>query len=74
LSFLLQVLDSIVVSMPRRPAVQVAVADFEKGIWKSMQLVLPGVIIRGCNFHFTQAIWRSIQKYGLAVNFFLLIY
>jgi len=65
---LFQVLDAIVVSMPHRPAVQVAVADFEKGIWKGLQIVLPGVAVRGCNFHFTQAVWRRIQKYGLAVS------
>ncbi|KAJ8300263.1 hypothetical protein KUTeg_021782 [Tegillarca granosa] len=49
------VLDSIVGSMPSRPAIQVAVSDFEKGIWKGLQHVFPGISIRGCNFHFTQA-------------------
>jgi len=65
---LFQVLDAIVVSMPHRPAVQVAITDFEKGIWKGLQIVLPGVAVCGCNFHFMQAVWRRIQKYGLAVS------
>lgn len=64
------VLDSVVECMPRRPAVQTVVADFEKGIWKGVQRAIPGVTIRGCNFHFTQAVWRRIQKYGLAFAYF----
>ncbi|KAJ8305978.1 hypothetical protein KUTeg_016523, partial [Tegillarca granosa] len=63
-------LDSIVDSMPSRPAIQVAVSDFEKGIWKGVQHVFPGISIRGCNFHFTQAVWRRIQRYGLAFAYF----
>lgn len=60
------VLSAVVSSMPRRPAVQVAVVDFEKGMWKGIRLVLPGVTLEGCCFHFNQALWRRIQKLGLA--------
>ena len=40
ISLLFQVLDVIVASMPHLPGVQVAIADFEKDIWKGLQIVL----------------------------------
>ena len=40
ISLLFKVLDVIVASMPHLPAVQVAIADFEKDIWKGLQIVL----------------------------------
>ena len=39
--------------------------DFELAIKNSLQAVFPGVIVRGCYFHFTQNIWRKIQASGL---------
>ncbi|XP_076082318.1 uncharacterized protein LOC143053402 [Mytilus galloprovincialis] len=38
-------------------------------MWKGIRLVLPGVTIKGCVFHFNQALWRRLQKLGLAFSY-----
>ena len=35
--------------------------DFEQGAIKAFKEEFPGVDFKGCNFHFTQCIWRKIQ-------------
>ena len=40
-------------------------SDFEIGAMNAFKEVFPKTIIKGCHFHFTQAIWRNIQKNGL---------
>ncbi|KAK3087679.1 hypothetical protein FSP39_009092 [Pinctada imbricata] len=45
------------------------VADFETGLWQVLQLVYPGIDIKGCVFHFTQAVWRRIQEEGLSTAY-----
>lgn len=37
------------------------ISDFERGMWKAVREVL-GVEIKGCFFHWTQAVWRKIQE------------
>lgn len=44
-------------------------ADFETGLWQALRLVYPGIDIKGCVFHFTQAIWRRIQEEGLSTAY-----
>ena len=39
--------------------------DFELAIKNSLEIVFPGVQVKGCYFHFTQNIWRKIQANGL---------
>lgn len=34
-----------------------------------MKEVFPGVRMQGCYFHFTQCIWRKVQKHGLAAAY-----
>jgi len=51
--------------MPRRPRVQAVVSDFEAAVWSAIKATLPGVVQRGCSFHFGQAVWRNIQAVGL---------
>jgi len=63
------VLRAIVDALPQRPAVQAVVADFERAVWAAVQTVLPGVTQRGCNFHYTQAVWRNVQVVGLQTAF-----
>ncbi|XP_068677112.1 uncharacterized protein [Montipora foliosa] len=50
-------------------AVQQVTVDFEKGLWSALRTVLPDVQIRGCVFHWTQAIWRKVQELGLQVAY-----
>ena len=41
------------------------VMDFEYGEWGAFYSVFPGVSITGCCFHWTQALWKRVQEYGL---------
>ena len=45
------------------------VVDFEAGLWGAIRKVFLSVPIKGCLFHWTQAIWRNCQNLGLAVPF-----
>lgn len=45
-------------------AVQKVVMDFEKALWAAVKSVMD-VIVMGCVFHWTQAIWRKVQDLGL---------
>ena len=38
--------------------------DFELAIKNSLEATFPGVIVKGCYFHFTQNIWRKVQASG----------
>ena len=60
-----RVLRALIAALPKRPRVQAVVADFEVAVWSAVRKVLPGVIQRGCAFHFGQAVWRNVQSAGL---------
>lgn len=36
------------------------------GAWLAIRRVFPTVAIKGCIFHWTQAVWRHVQSLGLA--------
>ena len=42
--------------------------DFEIGLMNACIPVFPGVIVKGCYFHF-QCLWRRIQGIGLSVSY-----
>jgi hypothetical protein len=39
--------------------------DFEQGAIIAFAEEFPGIVVKGCHFHFTQSIWRKIQEIGL---------
>lgn len=41
------------------------VADFERACWRAVEDVFPNVSILGCGFHFTQAVFRNLKRFGL---------
>jgi len=41
--------------------------DFEMAAIRSVQEAFPDAEIKGCFFHFTQAVWRKVQELGLSV-------
>ncbi|XP_070532775.1 uncharacterized protein [Ptychodera flava] len=42
-----------------------SMVDFEAAIWLALKEVFPRVIVKGCAFHWKQAVWRHIQHAGL---------
>ena len=51
------------------PVVQQVVTDFEKAIWQGVRATFRAVEVRGCAFHWAQAVWRKIQDLGLATAY-----
>ena len=47
------------------------VIDFEESLWRAIALAFPDrdIDIRGCTFHWTQAIWRKVQELGLQPSY-----
>ena len=41
-------------------ALRKIMVDYEKGLWSALRELLPEVIIVGCVFHWTQAVWRKV--------------
>lgn len=39
--------------------------DYEASILKAIRECFPSAQMHGCNFHFTQAVWRAVQRKGL---------
>ncbi|XP_041374141.1 uncharacterized protein LOC121387180 [Gigantopelta aegis] len=66
LALSLKVFRAIDDLLPRRASVLEFVADFETGMWKGLHEVYPGLQIKGCCFHWNQAVWRKVQGLGLA--------
>jgi len=66
-----KVLRAVVASLPVGPRVKRFVLDFESGLWQALRSVFvsTNVCIRGCNFHWAQAVWRKVQELGLQVCF-----
>ena len=58
-----QVLQTLRQLLPREPAVKQVTLDFEKAVWLAMRSVLPNdyVQLKGCAFHWTQALWRKVS-------------
>ena len=63
-----QVLKKLLRCLATPPAVQEVVADLENGVWGAVKSRLPQVTLRGCAFHWGQAVWRKIQELGLQVS------
>ena len=47
------------------PRVQRVTLDFEQAIWYAFHQVMPNIEVKGCAFHWTQAVWRKVQQLGL---------
>ena len=56
------VLQSVISILPGQPSVKKVTLDCEKAMWSAIRQVLPNVIVKGCSFHLTQAIWRKVSS------------
>ena len=63
------ILKFLPLHFPHAPAVEEVVVDFEGAIWKALKSQMPNVSIKGCAFHWAQAVWRRIQEVGLQVAY-----
>ena len=45
------------------------VMDFEAAVWGAFRSVFPATTLRGCSFHWGQAVWRRIQDDGLGPTY-----
>ncbi len=43
--------------------------DFEGSVWCAIPDILPNVMIRGCAFHWGQAVWRKVQELGIQSSY-----
>lgn len=43
--------------------------DYELAAINAFSRIFQGVIMKGCYFHHTQAVWRKIQEHGLAARY-----
>ena len=39
--------------------------DFKAAAWAAFREAFPGTDVRGCSFHWGQAVWRHIQELGM---------
>jgi len=60
-----RVLQALLDALPQPPAVQTIVSDFKAALWSAARDVFPGIAQRGCEFHFSQAVWRNVQSVSL---------
>ena len=58
-------LQAVIDALPSPPSVKTITTDFEKGIWRGCREVLPEVKMRGCGFHWAQAVERYFGEVGL---------
>ena len=56
------VLQSIISILPGQPSVKKVTLDFEKAMWSTVRQVLPNVTVKGCSFHWTEAVWRKVSS------------
>jgi len=62
---LYQVLRGLRQVLPSPPVVAAFMVDFEAAVWNAVRIEFPDATIKGCTFHFSQAIWRKVQDIGL---------
>lgn len=46
------------------PVVESFSMDFEVGLWQALREVFPGTSLKGCGFHWAQAVQRKVQEVG----------
>ena len=56
------VLRNLVSALPFQPAVTKVTLDFERAVWAAFRDLLPDVTLKGCSFHWTQALWRKVRN------------
>lgn len=50
-------------------SLQEIILDYEMAMWKAADSIFPAVTVRGCAFHWGQAVWRKVQDLGLQTSY-----
>lgn len=50
-------------------ALKTIISDFESGLIAAIRTCFPGILHRGCWFHFSQAVYRKIQQLGFQTDY-----
>ena len=53
---------------PLMPSLKCFMLDFEKQLWSAVRIVFPEINIKGCGFHYAQAIYKNMRDCGLEVR------
>ncbi|KAG0721035.1 hypothetical protein GWK47_047272 [Chionoecetes opilio] len=64
------VLEATKARLPADVSLQSVMMDFETAVWTSFGRIYPDLQLRGCSFHWTQAVWKRIQLYGLSIPYY----
>ena len=54
--------DALKAAVSSNMKVRRILSDFEKAEWKSAMIAFPDIMVVGCLFHFSQAIWKKVNK------------
>ncbi|XP_002739631.1 uncharacterized protein LOC100367179 [Saccoglossus kowalevskii] len=65
----ISVLHGVKQLLPEAIALSECMVDFEEAMWKAIRDVYPAVNIKGCAFHWKQAVWRHNQSTGLQIAY-----
>lgn len=60
-----EVFRAILSSLPETPSVTTVLTDFEAAVWQGLRSAIPRVAVKGCTFHWSQAVYRKVQQLGL---------
>ena len=63
------VFKELVKAVGGEPKIEEAVLDFEPAAWLALHAVFPEVERYGCVFHYSQAIYKHVQKIGLSIPY-----
>ena len=59
-----KVFHEVLTSLPNEPSVQHITIDYKKAMWKVLPEVLPNAKVKGCVYHWTQAVWRKVSQFS----------
>ena len=54
-------MKAVLEMLPSAPIVRRITIDLEKAIWSALGQLFPDVEIKGCAFHWNQALWQKVS-------------
>ncbi|XP_053386752.1 uncharacterized protein LOC123532929 [Mercenaria mercenaria] len=60
------ILQKVLDILEEAPAVECFTMDFEIALWQALREVFPSSKLKGCAFHWSQAVQKHVGEFGLA--------